>query len=92
MTNILQQIHGHVLNKHFPPAQMFAVASHPIYHFKLAQLPCQVHQSHCDDFRLPLEAQGGAKAVVDKGPCHLKHFLKLGFVTLSKEINTLINY
>ena len=40
-----------------------------------------MHDCDGDDFGLPLQAERGAEAVVDKGPGHLDHFLQLVLVS-----------
>ena len=42
----------------------------------------QVHQSYGYNLRLPLETERRAEAVIDEGPGHLNHLVKLGLVAL----------
>lgn len=80
MAYVFKQLNRYVLNKLLPPAtgRLFSC---PFLDVKLTETSRQVHDSHSDNLRLPLQRQHGAQAVVDKGPCHLQHFAHFILIT-----------
>ena len=77
VTDVLEVAGVEVVDKLVPPVVVAVFPVGPRLDLKLGQFDGQMHDGDGDYFRLPPQAQRGPEAVVDKGPRHLDHLLKL---------------